>query len=417
MKMEIRPVINTFFTVTLANNGTLEALGNRIMRPLLREDEFQWIDVSQHRYTLALPKPNSPLMLTIFIVYSFAVGVILGLTVHEQSIKYWSIVGVFGFVFFGMVIKIISWFDRSVREKNFQYMRLRKEEMKTPPTHLLNHSNIEKKVDFKTIKINPQDKLSRLPRILIGVVGEYLRSQDLHCLEMTSKSQLQDISKSSQYLNRTLIKQIFPNTFLNRVGMDKVLQVMSKPPIKIIPSLNTISSRIDEVAYNNVRVQYLNAPKVIAEELWYFAPFQMENQPIRWGKTPDGSVFWVFTYKQHNAPVVNWGGTFPVSGPYGMSVLFQKNNNEQKVLKVAPALEKFGIGYADEHATHTFTMINSFVVYQDVLSIADYIPRLINRKPCGVCTKDVNGNITEGPRTIQEPDGEHAMVELMPLPV
>lgn len=416
--MEIRPILNTFFNVTIATNGHLEATGNRLMRPWKTAKYYHWIDVKQDRYNIMLS--DQTIINELIVPIATATLILnlawMSLVFKSRPLAFAAVVILPATMIVGVIIKLMSWiFFRSVREKNFQYIRLKENEKINPTSLLLDRKDIDSRININAKSIHVNDRFSRLPTVLKMVVGEYLDARDWRRLEITAKTQLHDIWKSVQYINRALIKQTFPSTFLNRVGMNKVIEIMSQPPIKFNPSLNTTTTNRATLGRLFLHMNWnWNNRQLIADKIWFFNPNQMENQSLRWGKTDKGSVFWVFTYKQHNALIVNVLGV-PRAGPYGMSVICQEIINEQKVLKVIPAFEKFEIGYGDDYNTHTTNKINCFVVDQHV-SLDDYIPRLINGEPCGVRTKHADGNITEDVRTIQKPDGIHPMVELMPLP-
>lgn len=413
--MQIRPFLDTFFNVTLIDNGALENIGNRLMKPWRNEKSFNWIVINQNRYAPAIPLYGTLdkilAILPGLVATIFATCAYFALLLKSKKLAIASMCIYPTTMVLGVIIKLISWINRPVREKNFQYLQLKENEHKTqPPPYFFNRPDINSKINLEHRNINPQDRLSKLPLVLKQLVGEYLDTNGLLSMEFVSKTNLHDMRKSTQYLNRSLIKQLFPTTFLHKIGMDKVLQIMSQPSIKINPQLNKVTT--NHLSWELSRRPY---DLQFTDEVWHFDPAQMGNRSIRWGKGSNGTVFWVFSYKYHNASFAEINNR-QIEGPYGMSVIYQKNKNDPNSLKVSPVVEKLQVDSRGDRYTPSFDMINCFVVNNNVLSIVDYIPRLINEQPCGVYEKDANGNVVEGQRTIRKPDGVHRMVELMPLP-
>lgn len=400
--MDIKSIVKCFFFDEMANNGGLEAIGNRLMSWLNLSPSRLSIEVNQDRYSEICRIANKMILRVaatinglahICLAYNIYAWIFLGREIKQlYKVTFIPIVIPPVMVLTGVILKILSWFKKSVRERNFQYLLLKQKEQLKEPSYLLPASKLKIQTDQKKITFSSKDKFTPLPIVLKQKIMEYLGS-DSNKLQITSKIQFKDVFNSVKHVNHLLIKQIFPASILQRLGMEKIVRILSQPCLKQkLDAFDLIQDR-------NHQLQYHGAPSYQNAKVWEFQTSDMEKKAVRWGKTKAGDIYLAFSYK-----VVEYFK--------GLSILILKGRQSTLTHAIDKRrtvwYEPIGSFY---HIKRAYDKIQSFFVNEYVLAIEDYIPRLLNGEPCGKCEKQTNGDVIEGPRLHHG----KSLIELSPL--
>lgn len=414
--MAVSPLIRSFFTTQILDNSGLEALGNSFCQPFNNsyyskiEDKkytkISWIYRERNfRFKIGLAISMSYVALPIF-------GIISG--IRNQSInKFFQYAVLYPFLLFvtGVALKALSWLSPKVREQNWKLVRLRGFEEKNLSPLLL----IKRGPSISSDPIvNSSDRISVLPRDIKRLIMENFSVQDVLKIAQVSRTWKGEIYKSTAYLNKFIVREQCRD-LLGIISREKLEDILSKPPIKLNPGDSLgMYAQMDLTMYNHTRKAY-KLGEIAKTDVWCVDIDQMKGQPIVWGKKLDGTLFFAFLYRNR---WINRAGALPERPllDVGMTILLpNKNEASQSPVQIIHAVlphEEFQGDMSMDSFFQRQKRIHCYIVGKEVLAVPDYLPRLLSGQPCGICRKDGNQAIVEGPRTFVYNGIEYPVIKL-----
>lgn len=372
--MEIKSVIIHFFSTHIANNGVIEEIGNRFMRPL----NFVCYHVDKTSYQIHEKKLDSfysiieCLALTI-ILLPFKPGIREAL--NRKSFTYFFGMSILlpialipVVITIGGLIKLVAWISPGVREKNWQLIRLQQFEKNPIKTCILVK---REPAPLPLGKFHPSNCFTHIPKELKREILKFLPFQEILTMGKINREFQMVVSHPES--NRLRIESLFPDKFIKIFGIEKLKEILSSSPVKINPQHDFPNDSTGEWA-------------------WGFRIFK-KHPSLFWGVKQDRTLF-IGIFYQHRLLIHSKNEYHKF---YGVVFLIPDVNDKKNPLKFA-----YGCNHPTFHFNKMFITDDTFgkrAAQQKSLEVEKYWERLVTNQPCGVIDCDASGQFAEGPIT------------------